>query len=163
MKWNDGKERAKFNREQQALRERYIVAGMTEEQIQVMYDYDLSVYRNKRNEAMHTQALDFAAVEAGDKELENPLYKKFSDKLSVTVDFAEASRYAWIDEIGNERYAKALRALPQKDLELITMLVMDRYSQTEVAKKLGIHRSNVTRRIERLKKFFNNFSKKRNK
>ncbi len=90
MKWNNGKERAKFEREQKELREQYIAAGMTEEQIQEMYDFDLDVFNGKRREAEHTQTLDFAAVEAEDKELQNPLYKKFSDKL---LDNSQANRH----------------------------------------------------------------------
>ncbi len=55
MKWNNGKERAKFEREQKELREQYIAEGMTEEQIQAMYDFDLDVFNGKRREAEHTQ------------------------------------------------------------------------------------------------------------
>lgn len=40
MKWNNGKERAKFEREQEELRKEYLAAGMTEEQIQSMRQFD---------------------------------------------------------------------------------------------------------------------------
>ena len=66
MKWNNGKERKKFEAEQARLREQYIVAGMTEEQIQAMYDYDLSVLNGNRREARHTQKLDLKAFDEKD-------------------------------------------------------------------------------------------------
>lgn len=55
MNRNNGKERKKFEAEQARLREQYIAAGMTEEQIQVMYAYDLSVLNGNRREAIHNQ------------------------------------------------------------------------------------------------------------
>lgn len=55
MEWNNGKERKKFEKQQARLREEYRKAGMTEEQIKAMYEYDLSVFRKNRIEAIHTQ------------------------------------------------------------------------------------------------------------
>lgn len=40
MEWNNGKERALFEKEQAKLRKEYLAAGMTEEQIQVLRDCD---------------------------------------------------------------------------------------------------------------------------
>lgn len=37
MKWNNGRERAIFNKEQAKLREVYLAAGMTEDQVQELY------------------------------------------------------------------------------------------------------------------------------
>lgn len=40
MEWNNGKERALFYKEQAKLHKQYLAAGMTEEQIQAMYEQD---------------------------------------------------------------------------------------------------------------------------
>ena len=40
MEWNNGKERALFEKEQANLRNEYLAVGMTEEQIKTMRDYD---------------------------------------------------------------------------------------------------------------------------
>lgn len=157
MKWNNGKERAKFEREQKELREQYIAAGMTEEQIQAMYDFDLKVFNGKRREAEHTQALDFVAVEAEDKELENPLYNKFSDKLSVTMNFADASRYAWIDEIEDERLVKAIKALPQDYIEILTEIIVDRRTKSDIANERGVLKTAISNKICRIKNIFKKF------
>lgn len=157
MKWNNGKERAKFEREQKELREQYIAEGMTEEQIQAMYDFDLDVFNGKRREAEHTQTLDFAAVEAEDKELENPLYNKFSDKLSVTMNFADASRYAWIDEIEDERLVKAIKALPQDYIEILTEIIVDRRTKSDIANERGVLKTAISNKICRIKNIFKKF------
>ena len=157
MKWNNGKERAKFEREQKELREQYIAAGMTEEQIQAMYDFDLDVFNGKRREAEHTQTLDFAAVEAEDKELENPLYKKFADKLSVTMNLEDASCYAWIDEIEDERLVKAIKALPQDYIEILTEIIVDRRTKSDIANERGVLKTAISNKICRIKNIFKKF------
>lgn len=40
MEWNNGKERALFQKEQAGLRKLYLAAGMTEEQIQALHAFD---------------------------------------------------------------------------------------------------------------------------
>ena len=157
MKWNNGKERAKFEREQKELREQYLSAGMTEKQIQEMYAFDLKVFNSKRREAEHTQTLDFAAVEAEDKELENPLYKKFLDKLTVTINFAEASRYAWIDDMEDEQLIKAIRALPQDYIEILTEIIVNRHTKSEIANERGVLKTAISNKISRIKNIFRKF------
>lgn len=157
MKWNNGKERAKFEREQKELRGQYISAGMTEEQIQEMYAFDLKVFNGKRREAEHTQTLDFAAVEAEDKELENPLYKKFLDKLTVTINFAEVARCAWIDEMEDERLIKAIMALPQDYIEILTEIIVDRHTKSEIANERGVLKTAISNKISRIKNIFRKF------
>lgn len=58
MKWNDGKERALFEKEQAQKRKEYLAAGMTEKQIQVLRSYDEDWYRSRRREARHKQRLN---------------------------------------------------------------------------------------------------------
>lgn len=156
MKWNNGKERAKFEREQKELREQYIAEGMTEEQTQAMYDFDLDVFNGKRREAEHTQTLDFAAVEAEDKELQNPLYKKFSDKLSVTMNFADASRYAWIDEIEDEKLSAAIKNLSVAQIELLTEMVMSDKTASEIAREQRVSQQAISKKLKKIRIIFEN-------
>lgn len=78
MEWNDGKERALFEREQTQKRKEYLAAGMSEEQIQVLRINDEDWYRSRRREARHTQRLNITAFDEddGDDETQNPLNKK---------------------------------------------------------------------------------------
>ena len=55
MAWNNGLERMKFEAEQAKLAAEYHAAGMTEEQIQQMYEFDLEVFNGNRRFAEHTQ------------------------------------------------------------------------------------------------------------
>lgn len=55
MKWNNGREYAKFKQEQAEFRKQYIALGMTEEQIKTMYDFDKSYLNLLQREARHKQ------------------------------------------------------------------------------------------------------------
>lgn len=155
MEWNNGKERKKFEKQQARLREEYRKAGMTEEQIKAMYEYDLSVFRKNRIEAIHTQRLDLDAFDddSATDEGQNPLLLKFADKLTVELSITHTSRYAWVEDVENEKLAKGLKSLKKKDLELLTLWLVDGYSQSEIAQLMGVNRKAINNKICRIKKF----------
>ena len=117
MEWHDGTERRRFEREQAELRKQYLAAGMTEEQIQALYAYDCKWYRGRRREALHTQRLDIQTSEDEDINKDNPLYKKFIEKLAVEDNHANYSRYGWLEEIEDERLYVAIKSLTEKEKE----------------------------------------------
>lgn len=160
MKWNNGAEQKKFEREQEKLRKQYLAAGMTEEQIQAMYEFDKNNMNLRQREARHTQNLDIEAFDDdGDDEAKNPLLKKFIDNFSCTDKHFEGERYDWIEEIENEELYKAIKSLSQEDLDLITMLAFDGYKQNEIAKKKGVVSVVICKKIKRLKKYLKLFLK----
>lgn len=55
MSWNDGYERKMFAKRQKKQAEEYRALGMTEEQIQAMYEFDLEQFKSERRNRMHTQ------------------------------------------------------------------------------------------------------------
>ena len=157
MKWNNAKERKEFIKKQNKLHKEYLAAGMTEEQIKNIYEYDLGVYRNKRIEAIHTQKFDFDSAEFDDKETDNPLFQKFLEKISVLPEYSDTSRFGWIEEVENDKLAKALKTLPIDELELLTEWLVYGQSVTKIAEKQGRNKSNVSRQITRLKIFLKKF------
>ena len=159
MEWNNGKERKKFEKQQARLREEYRKAGMTEAQIKTMYEYDLSVFRKNRIEAIHTQRLDLDAFndDSATDEGQNPLLMKFADKLTVELSITHTSRYAWVEDVENEKLAKGLKSLKRVDLELLTLWLVDRYSQREIGKLMGVTEVAISKRIAKLKKFLKEF------
>jgi len=154
MAWNNGLERKKFEAEQAKLAAEYRAAGMTEEQIRQMHEFDLEVFNSNRRFAEHTQQFPESPFEDGD-EGQSPLYEKFPEVLTVTMDLpAGNSRYSWIDEIDDPELAKAARTLSADDLELITLYAFEDFTVREIAVVIGISKSTVFQRIERLRKFF---------
>ena len=157
MKWNDAKERKEFIKKQNKLHKEYLAAGMTEEQIKDLYEYDLGVYRNKRIEAIHTQKFDFDSAEFDDKETDNPLFEKFLKNISVLPEYSDASRFGWIEEIEDDKLAKALKSLPQDYKEILTDIFVNGFSQTEIAKKRCVTRKAINNKLCKIKKFLKNF------
>lgn len=136
MEWNNGKERAKFEKEQAELRVQYLAAGMTEEQIKMMYNFDNDFFNERRREAEHTQELDVYTGEDEDNK-DNPLVKKFVDSLTRTDKHFESDKYGWIERIENEKLCKALKALSDADKELLTNYIVGGMSQVEIALRLA--------------------------
>lgn len=59
MEFNYETERNRFKREQAKLRLQYEAAGMSEEAIQEMYDYDWELFKKRRNYCKHNELFDF--------------------------------------------------------------------------------------------------------
>ena len=137
MEWHDGTERRRFEREQAELRKQYLAAGMTEEQIQALHAYDREWYKSRRKEAVHTQRLDIQTSEDEDINKDNPLYKKFFEKLAVE----------------NEELAKAVNSLSDTDKELLTMLI-NGFTQSEIGAEMGVSQQSVSKRIKKIQRFF---------
>lgn len=156
MKWNDGKERAKFEREQAELREQYLAAGMTEEQIQKMYAFDKSFYKERRREATHTQELDIQAFDddSSEDELKSSLLDKFMDNLSITDSHFQNERFGWIEQIEDESISKVLKELPDKAKELLTLMVCDGLNQREIAERIGVSQQAISKKIKKIQTFF---------
>ncbi len=153
MEWHDGTERRRFEREQAELRKQYLAAGMTEEQIQALHAYDREWYKSRRKEAVHTQRLDIQTSEDEDINKDNPLYKKFFEKLAVEDNHDDYSRYGWIDELENEELAKAVNSLSDTDKELLTMLI-NGFTQSEIGAEMGVSQQSVSKRIKKIQRFF---------
>lgn len=153
MEWHDGTERRRFEREQAELRKQYLAAGMTEEQIQALYAHDREWYRSRRREAVHTQRLDIQTSEDEDINKDNPLYKKFFEKLAVEDNHADYSRYGWVDELENEELARAVNSLSDTDKELLTMLI-NGFTQSEIGAEMGVSQQSVSKRIKKIQKIF---------
>lgn len=158
MEWNNGKEWAIFQHQQAELRKTYLAAGMSEEQIKRLYEFDLEVYRGTRREALHTQHLNVSSFDDSDDGLDkSPLYKRFLEKITVTDKHWETGRFDWIEQIERKELYRAVRALSDSDKELLTELLILGLSQTEMARRSGIKRAAMSRKIDRLKKFLRKF------
>lgn len=159
MSWNDAYERRKFKENQKKQAAEYRALGMTEEQIQAMYEFDLEQFRSDRRFYSHTQPLtasDF--VEGKEDESESTLLLKFFDELTVTIDnCGEKSRYWWVDEIGDDDLLSGVKYLTQQQIEILTLIVFENYSQKEAAEKMGIPYRSFKRKIQEIKLFLINF------
>ena len=151
MSINYGSAYRAFGKEQGKLREQYRQLGMTEDQIEAMYEFDLTAFRGDCVFLYHTQAL---MPQSGIEEDEgrNPYLDCFLDSFSTTDDLSAAGLFSWIDEIGDERVVKRLRSLSENDLLLLTLYCYLELTQTQIASLLGITQKAVSKRLSTLRK-----------
>lgn len=156
MSFNNGNERRKLNAKWEQLRVQYREAGMSEEAIQVMYEFDLGVLNSERAYDANTVAVcdgedDVDARKAAD-------LKQYEAAITVTDTYRETkSRFAWIGEIENERLLAALEKLSEDDLKLLTLYVYEGYSTVELSKAYGIAHQNISKRIIKITNFLKKF------
>ena len=155
MSWNNAYERKKFEARQKKQAEEYRAIGMTEEQIQTMYEFDLEQFKSDRRYHSHTQSFipdDFDESEDDDEKLS--IFDKFKDVLTTSIDDSnKKSRYWWIEEIENPHIAQRIKLLSQEDLELLTKRLIDGYTQMEIANFFGISQKNISKKLQRIRIF----------
>ena len=106
MPYHHGLERKKFDACQRALRRKYQQAGMPEPDIQALHQLDQREFLDERRHREHTLPLSEASASVGGRS-------------------ERCSRYMWVEEISDPILAKRLKSLPEADLEIITLYVID--------------------------------------
>ena len=159
MSWNDGYERKMFAKRQKKQAEEYRALGMTEEQIQAMYEFDLEQFKSERRNRMHTQQFTSSDFDEGEEDdSESTLFDKFFDELTCTIETSgEKSRYWWIEEIEDEMLARKVRSMASEEIEMITLLVFEGYTQIEASQKMGIPYRTFKFKFRNIKNFLGNF------
>lgn len=158
MGFNYGLEKKNFDSQWAMIRKQYEDAGMSNEAIQAMYDFDWSVFNANRSYQNHTQEMAAPSFEQSEESY-SPLMNKYQEAVSVTDTYHETkSRFAWIGEIENEQLLTALETLKTEDLEIITMYAYEGYDITEISKVYGVSRPTISIKIKRITKFLKNFN-----
>ena len=156
MSFNNGNERRKLNAKWEQLRVQYREAGMSEEAIQAMYEFDLSVLNSERAYAANTVAVCDGEDDVDTRKAAD--LKQYEAAITVTDTYHETkSCFGWIGEIENERLLSALEKLSKDDLKLLTLYVYEGYSTVELSKVYGIAHQNISKRIIRITNFLKNF------
>lgn len=146
------KEKRGFDREWEKLRSEYTTAGMSGEDIDKLYAFDWDWFCSRRRFMNHTQGLPAENIEGDDSKEQSSLIQKFAS-FSVSLDETlMGGRYGWVEEIEDGELLDKLRQLSTDDLELLTLIAIEGYSQSELARKTGAVQSVISRKLTRIKK-----------
>ena len=157
MSFNKGYELKKFEARWEKLRIEYAAAGMTEDAIQKMYDYDRQQFNAERTHLERTQELSTDTFECSEDE-NSPLMKRYREVTTVTDTYHETkSGFAWIGEIENERLLSALENLSEDDLKLLTLYAYEGYNESEISKVFNISQPAIHKRIMKITIFLKKF------
>ena len=157
MSFNKGYELKKFEAHWEKLRVEYAAAGMTEDAIQKMYDYDRQQFNSERTFIERTQEFTAPAYESSEEEA-SPLMLRYQEVTTTADTYHETtSKFAWIGEIENERLLSALENLSEDDLKLLTLYAYEGYTVTEISKVLGVSQPTISIKIKRITNFLKKF------
>lgn len=160
MRFNYQKEITEFEKRQEELRRIYREAGMAEESIGAMYDYDREELRRERVFRMHNRSFDFDA-DYGDgmfAERTGGAYREYMDQLTCTDRYLTGSLHDLMQDIDDPDLVKALLTLTGCQRRILEMLVLDGMSQRDVAEALGVGASTVCRQVGRIRKKLKKFA-----
>ena len=144
-----------FNKIWRADRRRYIAAGMSEFAIQGMYELHVEQFNSERRWKTHTQSLDGAVFTDGDSadEDQSPLLDKFWRQLSnCQSEISEWGRYDWVDDLDTPELARYIKSLSEKNLELLTSMVVDKMNRANLSRAMGVSRAAITKRMKPIEK-----------
>lgn len=152
MKFNYAAERNKFEKNWAKTEALYRKHGMPEEAIQEMRAYDWGLFKAARIEALHTQELGTQADDADDTGgMDSPLLEKFFDRLTTRYDtYGTHSRYWWLEEIVSPKLMSGIAKLTDEDKELLTLIIVEGYTQEECAVKMHSSQSAISRKYARI-------------
>ena len=150
MCWNNGLERKKFEKRQAILAEQYRAVGMTEDQIQMMYEFDLAAFRSERIYYTHTQSLEIGNDDDNEAACDISNFLLEYQQTEIFRDYS--NRYWWIDEL--ERFYYVAMSLSEKERELITMYVFEGHTQEEMAEILNCPQTTISYHLRKIKKRF---------
>ena len=153
MSYNSGNARRIFYTKWNKLREEYRAAGMEEDAIQKLYEYDLAVFNNDR--AHHRYDVEIPTADDSENQSD---YVEYERATTVTDTYHETkTRFAWVGEIKNERLQAGLEKLSDEELQLITLYFYEEYSTVELSKVYGIAHQNISKRIIKITNFLKSF------
>lgn len=133
MGFNYGYEQKLFEKEWVKKKIAMVNAGMKEDAIKEMYDFDWEWFKSIRRYRTSTEFFDPL--------LEDRIAEK---EFEEVLDF--------IDQLEDERFIQAVKSLTLSEYKLLMKLVEEGMKQAEIARESGQSRNNISRKVIALTK-----------
>lgn len=156
MKFNYSYEKKKFEQEWTKLEREYKQAGMSDKDIQTMKEFDMEYFRLNRNTVLHTCDLqDSEDIENnGNDDFGNIDFNKIKYATIKEQEKVEThTRFWWIEELDSEELISKIKSLSEKDIELITLYVFEKFTQKEIGEFYGISQRAVGKKLAKIINF----------
>jgi len=147
------KEKRDFDCEWDKLRAEYRSAGMPEESIDALYQFDLQWFCSRRRFSNHNQSLPSEVIDSEDDYTQSSLIRKFASFAVNLDETLIGGRYGWIESVEDEQLLEKLKRLSQEDLALLTLIAIDGYKQAEIARIRGCSKNAISKKFIKIKKF----------
>ena len=140
-------ERKKFEEEWAKKEAWYRAEGMEEDAIRELYLLDLAEFNSTRRYYRHNVSLSADLSE-------------LANLLADHSDFILSGRYDWIEELDEPELVQILRRLTETELELLTEMICDDLTQSEIARTNGVSRQAVNEKVRKIRKCFEKLRKR---
>ena len=153
MSFQYAQEKIKFEKHWSELRIQYEQAGMSQDAIEELHDFDWQWFKSRRRYINSLREL--------------PEGTSLEDLPSCGVDptggeppqhygmsASSPNRYSWLDEIEDVALLQKLMLLERDDIELLTSMIFEGHSQREIAQRNGCSERSVSRQFQRIIKIF---------
>ena len=156
MKFNYGLEKKHFEENWTKLRKEYREAGMDEESIQAMYEYDWEDFKRERTWCRHNIYLD-GMYTAGSFDNDvtdegmHPLLLYYQERMSVEMD-PIGEIFGWMEEIEDPVLYEAIQNLNADQKNILTMRVFEEMTLKEIGNAYDISVWSAADRIKVIRK-----------
>lgn len=164
MKFNYGLEKKKFDENWKKICKEYREAGMDEESIEKMHEYDWEAFKKERVWCAHNQLLDYRYLCIDNKLREsshdfNPLFNHILDQLSFVFSEEDMEDgYAWMETLEDKKLYAAILSLDDEQKYYLKLRVIDGYNLKDIAEMFSVSTPAVHKRlngiIEKIKKVY---------
>ena len=152
MGFNNAKERRIFEQRMAKQEQKYRKAGMTEEQIQAMLEFDLEVFNSDRRYYTHTLDYDINDINPDTGSLIVDGFRNYTDIYDACSPDYEDSNW-WIERIDDPELYEAVMGLSENQKIILSKYVYEGYSLREIANNvLKISSSAMTQRMDVIKR-----------
>ena len=160
MRYSHSAMRQRFMKEQRRLAIQYRAAGMSEDAIRAMYEFDLAVFRSNRNNIAHKAEIEeMTSYDHATGESHYMDMDEFSAQESATdIRFAIDT---WMDELEIPELYKTIVSMKPDYIEIIT-LMMKGFFQCDIAKKMHVDNAVICRKVKRINNILKIYLKKGN-
>ena len=157
MKFNYKREKERFFREHAKMAEEYRAAGMTEEDIEELFQWDWELFKEERRYIEHRQDLRTLADNSEDVESWNSLMMSNLEKFSEEARYFSGELTSCMETIDSRSIYKVMKKLGKQQWTILYLYAVYDMSQAEIAYILGISQSAVSQRLETIRKKFKKF------
>lgn len=140
MKYNHRKAEIIFEKKWSEEKEMFIAAGMTDEQINAIFEFERAIFNSERRYYENTVSVedDDLLDRLGDTDMSQPL-----------------GRYFWLN-VASPNVYQLLTKLPPEYIEAFTMYVYDGYTQEQISSILLKSQSSISRWIDKITEILKN-------
>lgn len=154
MGFNYGKRRTEKEKEFEKIAEICRDEGIPENSIEEIHRLLLDELNSDRRYYTHTQSYDGLQFSDGNvaDEGNSPLLENFLEQFSATqCGISGWGRLSWVEDIDSSEIVLWLKSLSERDIEFLTLIIIDGMSQTEIATMWGCSNTSVSKRKKRIR------------